>query len=136
MQKYGIQRSSICLCSNTNSMPSLKAFPVKQSITILYIQRWLYATNVEMINSFPITQISFIYCWLLCNIYLLVMCVLINENNVLCFCLKINKMLYFRDLPVNIEVTGYVISKIFFHKDVMPWNGKQQLIFCAENKQL
>lgn len=29
-------------------------------------------------------------------------------------------MLYFRDLPVNIEVTGYVISKIFFHKDVMP----------------
>lgn len=71
----------------------------------------------------------------MCNIYLLVMCVLINENNILFFCLKIN-MLYFRDLPVNIEVTGYVISKIFFHKDVMPWNGKQQLKFCAENKQL
>lgn len=47
------------------------------------------------------------------------MCVFINENNILCFCFKINKMLYFRDLFVNIEVIGYVIFKIFFYKDVM-----------------
>lgn len=46
------------------------------------------------------------------------MCVFINENNILCFCFKIN-MLYFRDLFVNIEVIGYVIFKIFFYKDVI-----------------
>lgn len=44
-----------------------------------------------------------------------------------------NKQSHFCDLPVNIEVTGYVISKIFFHKDVMPWNGKNNNKYSVQN---
>lgn len=46
---------------------------------------------------------------------------------------KPEQFYYDRDLPVNIEVTGYVISKIFFHKDVMPWNGKNYNKYSVQN---